>query len=102
GCPQIPAERRNPEPKPDKITDPFEGIKDDDISKFADLYDVAPPENDEQAFLMASRIRKWISDGRPKPDEQKKKEHDETEQEKVKEDRKEKPKKKGFFGWMKK
>ena len=31
------------------------------------LFDVPPPENDSQAHQLASKIKKWISDGRPKP-----------------------------------
>ena len=50
--------------------DPFEGIDTDDINKYADLYDVPPPETDDQAKEMAQNIRKWISQGRPKPGEE--------------------------------
>ena len=46
--------------------DPFEGIKTEDINDFADLYNIAPPENDKQAYELAKKIRKWIADGRPK------------------------------------
>ncbi len=28
-----------------------------------------PPQNDKDAKELSSKIRKWISDGRPKPDE---------------------------------
>ena len=48
--------------------DPFEGIDDKDISLFADLYDEPPPENDQQAKELAAKIRKWIANGKPKPD----------------------------------
>ena len=47
--------------------DPFEGINSDDISKYADWYDQPPPENDQQAKELSAKIRKWIADGRPKP-----------------------------------
>ena len=47
--------------------DPFEGIESDDINQYSDLFDVPPPENDSQAHNLASKIKKWISDGRPKP-----------------------------------
>ena len=47
--------------------DPFEGIESDDINLYSDYYDVAPPETDSQANQLASKIKKWISDGRPKP-----------------------------------
>ena len=48
-------------------SDPFEGIDSADINKYADLYDEPPPENDQQAKELSAKIRKWISDGRPKP-----------------------------------
>jgi fused signal recognition particle receptor len=48
-------------------SDPFEGIDSADINKYADLYDESPPENDQQAKELSAKIRKWISDGRPKP-----------------------------------
>lgn len=47
--------------------DPFEGIDTDDINKYADWYDEAPPENDDQAIELANKIRKWVLSGRPKP-----------------------------------
>jgi len=55
-----------PEPTPDS-DDPFEGIKTEDINKYADLFDVAPPENDSEAKNLAKKIKNWISDGRPNP-----------------------------------
>ena len=55
-----------PEPEIDS-DDPFEGIKTDDINEYANLFDVAPPENDSEAKNLAKKIRKWISDGRPNP-----------------------------------
>ena len=48
-------------------SDPFEGLDTQDINKFADLFDEAPPETDSQARELAKKIRKWISDGRPNP-----------------------------------
>jgi len=48
-------------------SDPFEGIDSNDINKYADLYDEPPPENDQQAKELSSKIKKWISNGRPKP-----------------------------------
>ena len=61
-----------PEPEPETIAepdsdDPFEGIETDDINQYADLFDVAPPENDSEAKNLAKKIRNWISDGRPNP-----------------------------------
>jgi fused signal recognition particle receptor len=103
--PQVkPKPEIKPEPKPEKkSSDPFDGINDKDISLYADLYDVPPPENDDDAFALGSKIRKWIEDGRPKPGQQPKEEKKESEarEDKVKEDKEEKPKK-GRFGWLKK
>ena len=76
--------------------DPFEGIESDDINKYADMYDVSPPETDEQAEQMASQIRGWISNGRPKPGEEAKSEDSDGEKlEKTK-------KKHGLFGRFRK
>jgi fused signal recognition particle receptor len=102
-----------PEPKPElkpepkKNKDPFEGINDKDISRYADLYDVPPPESDDEAFVLAQKIKKWIESGRPKPGEQAKEEKkkpepsEDEEEKKVKEEKEAKPKK-GLFGWRKK
>ena len=56
-----------PQPEPEDDADPFEGIETDDINNYADLYDVPPPETDNEAKKLANQIRKWIQDGRPKP-----------------------------------
>ena len=63
------------EPEPEVIEepdsdDPFEGIETNDINNYADMYDIPPPETDEQAKQMAAKIRKWISQGRPEPGEE--------------------------------
>ena len=55
-------------PAPKASDDPFEGISDDDIAAYSDLFDVPPPEDDVQAFRLGGRIRQWIKDGRPGPD----------------------------------
>jgi len=47
-------------------SDPFEGIKTEDIEDFAELFDTPPPSSDKEAFEMAKKIRKWVADGRPK------------------------------------
>ena len=70
-----PVKEEEPEPEPEVVEepdsdDPFEGIETDDINNYADMYDVPPPENDEQAKQMAAKIRKWVSQGRPKPGEE--------------------------------
>ena len=80
-----------PEPEPE---DPFEGISDDDIANYSDLFDIPPPENDNEAIKLGNKIRNWIKRGRPEPG----KFEDEPE-----EDKKEKPKKnRGLFGFFKK
>ena len=47
-------------------SDPFDGIRTEDIEDFAELFDTSPPNSDKEAFEMAKKIRKWIADGRPK------------------------------------
>ena len=47
-------------------TDPFDGIRTEDIEDFAELFDTPPPSSDKEAFAMGKKIRKWIADGRPK------------------------------------
>lgn len=49
--------------------DPFEGLDTKDINLYADLYDSPPPENDKQAQELSVKIRKWISDGKPNPND---------------------------------
>ena len=87
---------------PEEEGDPFSGIATNDIEKYSDLFDVPPPENDNEARRLAASIRKWISDGRPKPKETTvEEEAEEKEEMTVSED--EKPKKKrSLFGWGKK
>ena len=100
-----PETKSKPEMKQEKIQvedegDPFAGIATKDIEKYSDLYDVPPPENDKEASDLAAKIKKWISQGRPKPNELPKEqviEEETMEQEDVK------PKKKrSLFGWGKK
>ena len=79
------------QPQPQETTqqettdDPFEGINDNDIAKYADLYDVPPPESNVDATKMAKAIKEWIKNGKPKPNEQSKdntedkSDHDNTE-----------------------
>ena len=75
--------------------DPFENLSTKDIEKYSKLFDIIPPENDKEATELATKIRKWISQGRPKTKllgEQQTMEQDDT-----------KPKKKrSLFGWSKK
>jgi len=49
-------------------SDPFAGLDSKDINHYADLYDEPPPENDQQAKELSIKIKKWIADGKPKPD----------------------------------
>ena len=65
--PEPVVEEPEPEPELEDDADPFEGIETDDINNYADLYDVPPPETDNEAKKLANQIRKWIQDGRPKP-----------------------------------
>ena len=75
--------------------DPFENLSTKDIEKYSELFDIPPPENDEDAMELAAKIRKWISQGRPTMellDGQQPLEQEDT-----------KPKKKrSLFGWGKK
>jgi len=75
--------------------DPFENLSTKDIEKYSKLFDIGSPENDKEAMELATKIREWISQGRPKkefPEEQQTTEQDDT-----------KPKKKrSLFGWSKK
>ena len=83
--------------------DPFTGIATKDIEKYSDLYDVSPPENDKDAKNLADKIKKWISQGRPKPDDSAKEQVIEEIEEETVEQEDVKPKKKhSLFGWGKK
>lgn len=55
-------------PKSSDDSDPFGGLDSKDINLYADLYDEPPPENDQQAKELSRKIKKWITDGKPKPD----------------------------------
>ena len=81
--------------------DPFMGISTKDIEKYSNLFAASPPENDDQAKKLASNIRKWISEGRPKKQGQQI--ELKTANEEIEEMEDEKPKKKrSLFGWVKK
>lgn len=84
--------------KPSNDSDPFEGLDTKDINLYADLFDASPPENDQQAQELSVKIKKWISNGRPKTYDNSK----EADTQKMK-DNLEKPKKKhSLFGRFKK
>ena len=75
-----PKVKSEPEPTP-ASDDPFEGINDDDIATYSDLFDVPPPENDNDAVNLANKIRQWIKRGRPDPEDLEEKEKEEEEEE---------------------
>ncbi len=54
--------------KPESTDDPFAGLDSKDINLYAEWYDQSPPENDQQAKELSIKIKKWIADGKPKPD----------------------------------
>ncbi|HET6516858.1 MAG TPA: signal recognition particle-docking protein FtsY [Nitrosopumilaceae archaeon] len=64
--PEIKQEAK-PTTKHESNSDPFEGIDTEDINKFAELYGEATPETDDQARCLATKVRKWVADGRPNP-----------------------------------
>ncbi len=68
------------------------------------MYDIAPPENDDEATKLGNAIRQWIKKGRPKPGEEKKQESDQEIDSKHKQDKEEEKskKKRGVFGFFKK
>ncbi|MDE1842779.1 MAG: signal recognition particle-docking protein FtsY, partial [Thaumarchaeota archaeon] len=95
--------------------DPFAGISTQDIEKYSDIFDVSPPESDDQARKLAADIKKWISAGRPKskpkdepkskpePEMKSKDESEDELEEEHKQEKDEKPiKKRSLFGWIKK
>jgi len=84
-------QKEEPEITKSQSDDPFEGIDTDDIGKYSDWYDIPSPENDQEATQLAKKIKKWISDGRPKPDESSSTNEDF-----------EKPKKRSLFGRLRK
>jgi fused signal recognition particle receptor len=99
----------SPEPEPTVVEepttktsdDPFDGISDDDITAYSDLYDVPPPENDDDAVKLGNQIRKWVKDGRLEPGELKT--NEEIKDDTHKQNKEEEPKKKrGRFGFLRK
>ena len=75
--------------------DPFESLSTKDIEKYSELFNIQPPENDKEAMELATKIRKWISQGRPKSELLKGQQPIEQEDTKPK-------KKRSLFGWGKK
>ena len=76
-------------------SDPFTDIATRDIEKYSKLFGLSPPENDEEARELATKIKKWISQGRPKTE-------DEIKEEILKEDDTKPKKKRSLFGWGRK
>ncbi|MGY5147553.1 MAG: hypothetical protein ACW9W4_06115 [Candidatus Nitrosopumilus sp. bin_7KS] len=67
------------------------------------MFDIPPPENDNDAISLGNKIRKWIKDGRPEPGLTKNDQDDTTDEEEIQKHDKEEPKKKkGRFGFFKK
>ena len=89
------------EPTPSS-DDPFDGIKDDDITIYLKLFNIHLPENDKDAIDMANKIRQWIKNDRSKP---RKSNNDvntvEGEENILKHDKEEPKKKKGRFEFLK-
>lgn len=118
--PKEPVEEKLPEPKPEQqiltpeikirteqqkieakseITeisdDPFSNIATKDIEKYSKLFNVPTPETDKEAEELAAKIRKWISQGKPKSNEEPSEENITQEDTKPK-------KKHSLFGWGRK
>ena len=45
-----------------QFDDPFYGISDEDITRYSEMFNVEPPENDNEARKMANKIREWNRD----------------------------------------
>ena len=56
-----------PTPEPKSSDDPFKGISDDDITTYSELFEVPPPENDNEAIKLGHKIREWIKNDRLEP-----------------------------------
>ncbi len=98
-----------PEPTPklqSNSNDPFDGIKDEDITTYSELFNIPPPENDADAINLGNRIRQWIKNDRSESgaSDDVNDQHDdvEDEEEMQKHDKEEPKKKKGRFGFFKK
>jgi len=79
--------------KKDEDSDPFTGLETKEIQKYSKLFDIPLPENDKEAIELATKIKKWISQGRPKCGEEQV-----EEKQTLQEDTKPK-KKRSIFGW---
>jgi fused signal recognition particle receptor len=71
---------------------------------------VPPPENDQEAKQLSEKIKQWINEGRPKPEDTPKETPEDSEKEPSGEDEEQKPdkeeekpkKKRGRFGFFRK
>ncbi len=96
-------ETSEPELEPEPTSDdPFEGISDDDIATYSDLFDVPPPESDNDTIKLAKQIREWIKKGRPKPGESSVNDEIDDEDEDEQEEDQNPKKKRGRFGFLRK
>ena len=74
------------------------------------MFDVPPPDNDDEAFKLGQKIRRWIKDGKPEPstttvatDEANKVDKEYEDEEEIhKHDKEEPKKKKSRFGFFRK
>ena len=100
---KIDASAPEPEPTPEPISDdPFYGIKDNEIAKYSDLFDIPPPESDAEAIKLGNKIRQWLKDGKPKPGESKVISFNDEEEIHKQDKEEESKKKRGLFGRFKK
>jgi fused signal recognition particle receptor len=102
---KIDASAPDPEPTPDPepiSDDPFYGIKDNEIAKYSDLFDIPPPESDAEAIKLGNKIRQWIKDGKSKPGESKVISFNDEEEIHKQDKEEESKKKRGLFGRFKK
>ena len=55
-------------PKPELTSNyPFEGITNDEITAYSDLFNIPPPETYAEAIKTGKKIRDWIKNGKPDP-----------------------------------
>lgn len=89
---------------PNGAEDPFAGLSTNDIERYSELFDIPPPENDNEAKELAVKIKQWVLDARPKPkDSTDRIDEENNDKKEVKIFENDKPKKKrSIFGWKKK
>jgi len=91
--------------------DPFAGITDEDISRYSELFDVRPPENDDEAKRLSKKIKEWINNGKSttmdgvdkkSKDQEHEIQNKENENQKPDKEEKKTTKKRGRFGLFRK